>query len=310
MGREIRRVPLDFNWPIGEVWKGYLMPDSLHGEQCLLCDGSGWSPVARVLQDRWYGYIAFNPTETGSEPFTPEMPLVKEVIGAKVKRDLSGYYVNSTWNTLERAIQVESVRMCEHWNRAWSHHLAQEDVDALIEGSRLHDFTHTWSKANRWQPIEPAPVITAKQVNDWSIDGFGHDSVNKWVVVEAACARRDVSSTCSFCEGHGSVEKYWGQRAGADAWLREDPPTGEGWQLWETTTEGSPKSPVFATGDDLAVWMSQNPCGFAGHVFDLQVAMEFVHGDGWAPSMIGNDKGIMDGVTALVLLDRQKEQSA
>lgn len=33
-----------------------------------------------------------------------------------------------------------------------------------------------------------------------------------------------------------------------------DPPEGEGYQLWETTTEGSPISPVFASCVELAAW--------------------------------------------------------
>lgn len=32
------------------------------------------------------------------------------------------------------------------------------------------------------------------------------------------------------------------------------PPVGEGYQLWETTSEGSPISPVFATIDELCEW--------------------------------------------------------
>lgn len=26
MGRQLRRVPLDFDWPLNEPWKGYLAP--------------------------------------------------------------------------------------------------------------------------------------------------------------------------------------------------------------------------------------------------------------------------------------------
>lgn len=33
-----------------------------------------------------------------------------------------------------------------------------------------------------------------------------------------------------------------------------DPPDGEGFQLWETTSEGSPISPVFTTPEELAEW--------------------------------------------------------
>ena len=31
-------------------------------------------------------------------------------------------------------------------------------------------------------------------------------------------------------------------------------PIGEGYQLWETTSEGAPISPVFATKEELAIW--------------------------------------------------------
>ena len=41
------------------------------------------------------------------------------------------------------------------------------------------------------------------------------------------------------------------------------PPTGDGFQLWETTTDGSPMSPVFAVLDDLCVWCAGN-LSFAG----------------------------------------------
>jgi hypothetical protein len=52
MGRELRRVPLDFNWPIGQIWKGYWSP--FQGMKCKTCDGSGYSPEAKKYQDDWY----------------------------------------------------------------------------------------------------------------------------------------------------------------------------------------------------------------------------------------------------------------
>lgn len=40
-------------------------------------------------------------------------------------------------------------------------------------------------------------------------------------------------------------------------WYQE-PPEGEGYQLWETTTEGSPLSPVFPSLDVLCAWAADN----------------------------------------------------
>jgi len=45
-------------------------------------------------------------------------------------------------------------------------------------------------------------------------------------------------------------------------WKNYDPPTGEGYQLWETTSEGSPISPVFETLDDLCAWAEENASTF------------------------------------------------
>lgn len=113
MGREVRRVPLDFDWPIGEIWEGYLQPDRLHETPCEDCSGRGQ-------------------------------------------------------------------------------------------------------------------------------------------LIQAAGLDPDVWGICTTCQGHGSIEKYPGQREESEAWEPTDPPTGDGWQLWGTTSEGEPMTPVFATAEALA----------------------------------------------------------
>ena len=42
-----------------------------------------------------------------------------------------------------------------------------------------------------------------------------------------------------------------------------DPPEGEGYQLWGTTSEGEPRSPVFETLDELCEWCAENDTVFA-----------------------------------------------
>ncbi len=37
-----------------------------------------------------------------------------------------------------------------------------------------------------------------------------------------------------------------------------DPPKGDGYQCWESTSEGSPISPVFKTLDELCEWLANN----------------------------------------------------
>lgn len=44
----------------------------------------------------------------------------------------------------------------------------------------------------------------------------------------------------------------------------QEPPEGEGYQLWETTTEGSPLSPVFPSLNELCAWAA-NHATLYGH---------------------------------------------
>ena len=77
------------------------------------------------------------------------------------------------------------------------------------------------------------------------------------------------------------------------------PPEGDGYQLWETTTEGSPVSPVFATPEELAEWLEFNKISsFAHMTCSYDQWLEFIKGPGWAPSAIITSNGLKSGVCA------------
>lgn len=276
MGRELRRVPMDFDWPIGEVWHGYLMPDRLKGADCTDCK-NGYSPRAQHLKDLWYGYVPFKPASNGSTPLSPDTPAVR----AFAERNVAN--APDFYGTGNLAITLEARRLAKLWNGQWCHHLNQDDVDALVAADRLWDFTRTWDPETRWQKIEPPVTPTAEQVNEWSLRGFGHDSLNASIVIRARCEREGVGDTCPTCDGHATVEAYPGQRADADAWQPTDPPEGEGYQLWETTSEGSPKTPVFATLDELCAYAAEHCTTFA----DSKASAE-----GWRHMLDGGIVGV------------------
>lgn len=292
MGREVKRVALDFDWPLdGEPWKGYLMPDKYDEDPCPADCDHGYSQHAAWLRNRWYGNEHFDPAETGSPLLTPDTPEVQAFAERNVNRSPE-YYGRGNW-----AIRHEAMRLCALWNGMWSHHLEQRDVDALITAGRLMNFTHAWSQdAGRWVPRDPAPVVTAAEVNRWSLGGFGHDSLNCGVVVEARCEADGRPYACSACGGYGSVEAYPGQRAEAEAWEPIEPPVGEGWQYWETVSEGSPISPVFATREGLVEWLCADyRWGSSGPLTRGQA--ESMVSAGWAPSGIIDASGVHAGDT-------------
>lgn len=303
MGREIKRVPIDFEWPLNKVWKGYLSPDSLEGKVCNGCvrppswvgqepRGDGYSRHAAHLRDLWYGYAPFRPEDNGSVPLTPDTPAVR----AFAERNVTG--ASEYYGRGEGAIHREAVRLSTLWNGMWSHHLNADDVAALIAADRLRDFTHTFDATRdpRWQAVDPPVVPSPDQVNAWSIRGMGHDAINASVVIQARCERDGQPYTCATCDGHGTVEAYPGQRADAEVWEPTEPPTGEGWQLWETVSEGSPISPVFPDAEGLAQWLTTpDSCwGATKRPMTIEQARGFV-GVGWAPSGFITAGGVHDG---------------
>lgn len=54
MSRQIYRVPLTFDWPLGKVWPGYMLPERLREKPCPDCK-NGYSEHAEALWGLWYG---------------------------------------------------------------------------------------------------------------------------------------------------------------------------------------------------------------------------------------------------------------
>lgn len=234
MGREIKRVALDFNWPMEQPWKGFINP--YHSQECRQCKGRGYNPETQQIEEDWYAF--------GNDQ-----------------------------------------------NR-WCDKLTQDEVDALVAEGRLYDFTHVWERGSGWQPIVPQPVVTAQMVNEWSRGGSGHDAINRMICVEIRARRLGVFGYCMACDGQGEIWFSEKVRQLHDEWdekERYEPPSGEGWQVWETVSEGSPVTPVFASKKELADHLAN-----VGDSSDIrrgeggwgrEAADSFVS-RAWAPSMV------------------------
>lgn len=208
MGREVKRVPLDFDWPIDETWPGFLLPDELDETECSACGGDGYSPEAQAIANTFY------PHQIG-------------------------------WGA------PNADRL------AWHDKIGQKEVDHLIKKGRLR----TWvpgkdGERGRWESLP----LTATEVNEANRRGGfdGHDALNRGILIEYRCKRLGIKLRCGVCKGHGSIEVYPGQRDAQEAWEPTPPPTGDGWQMWSTTSEGSPMSPVFASAEELARWLADS----------------------------------------------------
>lgn len=318
MGRELKRVPLDWDWPLDKIWKGYINPYSKYCGNCPDCDGSGESPESKRLSDLWYAGqhgVDFKPEDNGSVPFTSDSPAVRRLaiknilMSAFSGPGIKGYEdgCKAYWGMykegivdsfveahleLEPAIHREGRRLSELFNGSWCYHLNDLDVKALLDDGRLTDFTRyprneeqkaefdaiekwneeerqraiaaDWKGERNWKTFNNGYVPTAQEVNDWNISCMGHDAINSWVCVKARLKREGVkTSKCRTCKGHGS---YWADRKRKRLhgyWRSYEPPKGKGYQLWTTTNEGAPISPVFPSLEELCEWCADNASTFA-----------------------------------------------
>ena len=183
MGQKtLKRVPLNFDWPIGTVWKGYLNP---HHRDCPHCE-SGYTPAGQALHR--IAHLLMIAGECG------------------VRGDIHPWLVEAGINSVS------------------------SDMTALSTGL-----------AGR------SPI-----------GRLGHDSIDVWSASKKIIKAAGLPSRwgiCAHCKGTAVDSRV---AKAASRWRSKEPPRGSGWQLWETTSEGSPKSPVFASADELATWCEVN----------------------------------------------------
>ena len=224
MGRTMKKVPMDFDWPLGRIWKGYVNP--YHGVDCPWCfdkrteRSHGFSKEAWEYYKTWYGHLMGKPFVTN--PYKPD----------------TRYCPQAKPYTMERweydFIVSHKERLCEQFF-------------GTCDESRIPFF---------------------ENLNDWLLTrkyGLDVDSVFIWIMTEEYCRRNGYEYMCPHCKGEGKVWFSEEVKNLNKQWKPEEPPTGEGFQLWNTTGEGAPMSPVFKTFEELCVWCEANATTFADY---------------------------------------------
>lgn len=166
----------------------------------------------------------------------------------------------SGYNTATNQIS-EDFYSFDDRRHAWSDKITQDEVQALVDNGRLMDFTHTWTRGEGWKRREDNYIPTAEEVNTAQHKGGlgGHDAINRFILIEARAKRLGVFGKCPICKGEGTLpHPDLAIRKLHEEWKEYEPPTGDGYQLWETCSEGSPISPVFASAEQLADWCADN----------------------------------------------------
>ena len=218
MGRELKRVAIDFTWPIGKIWDGYINP--FLGQECPICRGYGVNKETLELIDLWSPWEC-DWVEVG----------------------------NRRWN-----------------NASWRNHLTQVEVDALMSANHLKRFTHVWVKDDGWKIKDPGHVYSVEEVNNAIRLGvIDLDSLSRNICVEARAKYLGILGDCEHCHAEGKCWPSEEIKILYENWKKTDPPIGNGFQLWTTTNEGAPYSPVFETIELLCEWCEVNATTFADY---------------------------------------------
>lgn len=229
MGREIKRVALEYDFKMGEVWPGFL---NEHYRKCPQC-ASGTTTARQRLGD------------------------------------------------------LVSLLM-----------LSGEDARRGKAHPYFYDapFHHT---AGATPPSKDMTELTTG-LAEREPSFFGHDAVDQWKAekkIIAAAGLPEDWGICPHCKGE-SIDPAC--QEAYDAWKETPPPAGDGYQLWSTTSEGTPMTPVFATPEELARYCADNRVSsFGSDTATYSEWLKFIRGPGWAPSAIMQNGRLESGVTAL-----------
>jgi hypothetical protein len=128
----------------------------------------------------------------------------------------------------------------------------------------------------------------------------GHNSSDSWNAqrkIIAAAGLSEAWGLCTTCKGEGTLWESEKAKQAAEAWEQKEPPAGSGYQIWETSDEGCPISPVFASAAELATYMAGRPWG-ADKGSSYESWMRFINGPGWSLSMVSNGQSCKAGAEA------------
>lgn len=235
MGRKLMRVPVDFDWPIGKTWEGYLNPEGgpcpEDGKTCF----GGYTAAGKWIEavSRLISMLGEQASEFG-QPRNPNCiyphPYLQQFAQAP-----------RTYMPRDVSAKIRDNPDSQQRMRLHMQYLRSHPPELLPLTPELHKFCE--ALAGR------------------KIDSLSGCSVS-WGISRALQKAAGVDEnwgTCQVCGGDGDDPA---KRAAAEAWRETEPPTGEGFQLWETTSEGSPVSPVFATIEALCDWCAANATTF------------------------------------------------
>jgi len=280
MGRELRRVPLDFAWPLKKVWEGFLNPY--------------FKPCPEAAKNACIG---------GATPAGKWLDAVARLIALLGREAIE--------NTPEHIAHFAKVGRIyphpylEEWSQAPRTDLPAEihrEIGAIEDrGERCRRLEQYLRK----HPPQLLPLtdelaalvqsLAGEEKLSGSPGGMVDYALSKALKRAAGIDSDGPWGCCQTCGGEGmdpAVKDIY------EAWNPTPPPAGEGWQLWETVSEGSPVSAVYRTRAEFVDYLVSE--GYSKKAAENFCKM------GWAPSGFSDGETFYANVAAAEIMGREE----
>lgn len=265
MGRELRRVPLDFDWPLNKVWEGFLNP---LGKPCPENQKTCFNGLTAAGQ--WMETFVRLIVTAADDALESE----------EGRKRRGTHYPHPYLTTLATAPTYDIPRELK-------------GPAAFRELDRRERERYKWVLPPTKELADLLAGFDKPSFMGFMGGSAGYKMRN--ALLKAAKQNPKTWGVCPVCKGDSmdpAVKKAY------DEWESTPPPEGEGWQLWETVSEGSPISPVLPTREAFIEYlMSQGSTRSAAEAFAKE---------GWVPSGISDGKGnFVSGIEVAEAMQRK-----
>lgn len=147
---------------------------------------------------------------------------------------------------------------------AKKHNMTQDEVDYVIERKCQNKHRSEELKRIMAEFFPDAEKVTPEIFSKLSLMLWDFSLNLDYMLIAYHSEKEGWDSSCPHCKGEGVLFLNDEIKRLHEEFQWIEPPTGEGYQMWETTSEGSPISPVFKTAEELAEYCEREGVSWFG----------------------------------------------
>lgn len=204
------------------------------------------------MKTLWIGYV--NPYQGVKCPYC-ELGYSKQA--QEIREQVYPWKKGDEWR-VQNPYRVKEL----YFPNAKEHNMTQEEVDYFMD----HQHKNTIAEIQEVMSVNfpGATKVTPEIFSTISLIlcDFPHNLDR--LMIKYHSEKEGWDSSCPHCHGEGMLFLNDEIKRLHEDFQWVEPPTGEGYQMWEDTSEGSPITPVFKTAEELAEYCEREGVSWFG----------------------------------------------